>query len=60
MNAAQWIVSYLHMLRIFGNESVHYKKDKNITPEFIDVNDLNKAASKIDLEPPALDFEILS
>jgi hypothetical protein len=40
VNAAQWIVSYLHMLRIFGNESVHDKKDKNITPEFIDVNDL--------------------
>jgi hypothetical protein len=40
VNAAQWIVSYLHMLRIFGNEAVHDKKDKNITPEYIDVNDL--------------------
>jgi hypothetical protein len=28
------------MLRIFGNEAVHDKKDKNITPEYIDVNDL--------------------
>lgn len=40
VNAAQWIVSYLHMLRIFGNEALHDKKDKNITPEYIDVNDL--------------------
>lgn len=40
VNAAQWIISYLHMLRIFGNESVHNKKDENITPEYIDVNDL--------------------
>lgn len=40
VNAAQWIVSYLHMLRIFGNESVHEKTEKDITPEYIDVNDL--------------------
>jgi hypothetical protein len=32
----------------------------NVTLDIIDVNDLNKAASKIDLEPPKLDFEILS
>ena len=40
VNAAQWIISYLHVLRIFGNESVHDKKEKNISPEYIDVNDL--------------------
>jgi hypothetical protein len=40
VNAAQWIISYLHVLRIFGNESVHDKKEKNISPKYIDVNDL--------------------
>ena len=32
----------------------------NVTLDIIDVNDLNKAAAKIDLKPPILDFEVLS
>ena len=32
----------------------------NVTLDIIDVNDLNKAASKIDLAPPTLEFEVLT
>ena len=32
----------------------------NVTLDIIDINDLNKAASKMELDPPTLDFEILS
>jgi hypothetical protein len=32
----------------------------NVTLDIIDINDLNKAASKIELDPPTLDFEVLS
>jgi hypothetical protein len=32
----------------------------NVTLDIIDINDLNKAASKIDLDPIMLDFEVLS
>jgi len=33
---------------------------ENVTLDIIDVNDLNKAASKVDLKPPILDFEVLT
>ena len=32
----------------------------NVTLDIIDINDLNKAASKMELDPPTLDIEILS
>ena len=32
----------------------------NVTLDIIDVNDLNKAAAKVELKPPVLDFEILT
>ena len=32
----------------------------NVTLDIIDINDLNKAASKVDLSPPVLEFEVLS
>ncbi len=37
---AQWIISYMHILRIFGNESVHCKQISNRNPEYIEAKDL--------------------
>jgi hypothetical protein len=33
---------------------------ENVTLDIIDINDLNKAAEKVELKPPILDFEVLS
>jgi len=33
---------------------------ENVTLDIIDINDLNKAASKVNLSPPVLDFEVLT
>jgi len=33
---------------------------ENVTLDIIDINDLNKAAEKVDLKPPILDFEVLT
>ena len=33
---------------------------ENVTLDIIDINDLNKAAAKVELKPPVLDFEILT
>ena len=32
----------------------------NVTLDIIDINDLNKAAAKVELKPPVLDFEVLT
>ena len=37
---SQWIQSYFHTIRIFGNEAVHSKDTAKRTPEFIDEKDL--------------------
>jgi hypothetical protein len=37
---ADWIISYMHVLRIFGNESAHEKGNSGRTPSFIDEADL--------------------
>ena len=33
---------------------------ENVTLDIIDINDLNKAAEKVELKPPILDFEVLT
>jgi len=33
---------------------------ENVTLDIIDINDLNKAAEKVELKPPVLDFEVLT
>lgn len=40
IGVSQWILSYFHTIRIFGNEAVHSKDLKNRTPEFVDDKDL--------------------
>jgi len=40
IGVSQWILSYFHTIRIFGNEAVHSKDFKNRTPEFVDDKDL--------------------
>jgi hypothetical protein len=37
---SQWIQSYFHTIRIFGNEAVHSKDTEKRTPEFVDEKDL--------------------
>jgi hypothetical protein len=37
---AQWIQSYLHVIRIFGNEAVHNKDISKRKPEYLDYKDL--------------------
>ncbi len=39
-NIAEWILSYLHMLRSFGNRVAHEKSYKNDIPDNLDANDL--------------------
>lgn len=40
IGVSQWVLSYFHTIRIFGNEAVHSKAYKNRTPEFVDDKDL--------------------
>jgi isopropylmalate/homocitrate/citramalate synthase len=40
IGVSQWILSYFHTIRIFGNEAVHSKDFKNRIPEFVDDKDL--------------------
>jgi hypothetical protein len=37
---APWIISYLHSLRVFGNEGVHFKGDVPYTPRKLQPGDL--------------------
>ncbi len=37
---ALWIISYFHLIRVFGNEAVHHKDAKDRKPQYIDVQDL--------------------
>jgi O-acetyl-ADP-ribose deacetylase (regulator of RNase III) len=37
---AQWILGYMHILRVFGNEAVHDKKKNTRNPESINEKDL--------------------
>lgn len=40
LGISQWILSYFHTIRIFGNEAVHMKHTMKRSPEFIDEKDL--------------------
>lgn len=40
IGVSQWIQSYFHTIRIFGNEAVHSREHNNRTPEFVDEKDL--------------------
>lgn len=44
---APWICSYLHSLRIFGNETVHTRSAVKYVPKSLDQNDLIAALSAI-------------
>ena len=44
---APWICSYMHSLRIFGNETVHTHSDVRYVPRSLDGNDLITALSAI-------------
>ncbi len=44
---APWICSYMHSLRIFGNETVHMRETINYRPKGLDENDLIAALSAI-------------
>ena len=37
---ARWVVSYLHVLRVFGNEVVHHGERPNQQPEHLTQADL--------------------
>jgi hypothetical protein len=37
---SQWIQSYFHTIRIFGNEAVHSKDNRKRKPEYVDEKDL--------------------
>lgn len=37
---SSWIGSYMHTIRVFGNEAVHNKDSQNRKPEFVDEKDL--------------------
>ena len=39
-NVAMWIVSYLHLIRVFGNEAAHEIGDGNVKPRSIAVRDI--------------------
>jgi replicative superfamily II helicase len=41
MNVAKWVISYLHVIRIFGNESAHDIHTHNQTPKSIGERDLS-------------------
>ena len=40
-NVANWVISYLHVIRIFGNESAHEVKTRNQVPKKIEARDLS-------------------
>lgn len=40
IGVSQWIQSYFHTIRIFGNEAVHSKESDKRIPEFIEEKDL--------------------
>jgi hypothetical protein len=40
MGVSQWMQSYFHTIRIFGNEAVHTKDRTERIPEFVDERDL--------------------
>jgi len=40
LGVASWIKSYLHLIRIFGNEAVHHNSPVNRNPEYIEARDL--------------------
>ena len=44
---APWISSYMHSLRIFGNETVHMKDDVKYKPNHLNENDLIASLSAI-------------
>ena len=37
---AQWIIEYMHVLRVFGNEAVHEKTRNNRNPKYVEEKDL--------------------
>jgi len=41
LNVARWIISYLHVIRIFGNESAHEIGAENQIPRIIEDRDLS-------------------
>jgi hypothetical protein len=41
LNVAKWVISYLHVIRIFGNESAHEIGTENQIPKSIDERDLS-------------------
>jgi len=40
VGVSQWIGSYFHTIRVFGNEAVHSKDTQNRKPEYVDEKDL--------------------
>jgi len=40
LGISSWITSYMHTIRIFGNEAVHSKEVQNRKPEYVDEKDL--------------------
>ena len=40
IGVSQWIQSYFHIIRVFGNEAVHNKDQKIRFPEYLDEKDL--------------------
>ena len=40
VGVSQWILSYFHTIRIFGNEAVHSKDHTNRIPQYLDEKDL--------------------
>lgn len=44
----------------YDDEDERLTIGENVTLDIIDINDLNKAAAKVELKPPVLDFEVLT
>jgi hypothetical protein len=40
IEVAHWIISYMHLIRIFGNEAVHHKETENRRPNSVSAEDL--------------------
>jgi hypothetical protein len=40
LGVAHWILSYMHLIRIFGNEAVHHKEPENRKPNNVNAEDL--------------------
>jgi hypothetical protein len=40
INVAQWIVTYLHLIRVFGNEAAHEIGGSEVKPRSIAVRDI--------------------